>query len=213
MALKDKSDFTDSEIKGFINFAFHDYLGARTLLLAKLPTQGTILGITSLEKLLKAYSLLSGDKIKVGRGGHTIFTMAKTIQSKNPVLIDIEDLAFIEHINKGYFLRYPDNLTSNFELYFPAKRILENLDRVFCRIIEENTIDSYNKNFKSYDIYKRSSNLMLLKKNVHFNISLKNVLSDETQHFSYYKFDGNIFTERFSTTNLCKHDKDWNEPL
>ncbi len=213
MAIKGRTDFSDSEIRGFINFAFHDYLAARTLLLASIPTQGTTMAITAFEKLFKAICLLSNQQIVVGRGGHTIKTMATEINKINNGTLNKDDIDFINHIDQGYFLRYPDNFTTPFEFYFPCKRVLENMDRIFCGLIESAPISIFNPDKKMYDVRKKQNDTGLMNRNVHFDSSLQDVLSCEPQYFSHYIWDGNAFTENFFRTDKCRHDIPWNSPL
>ncbi len=146
---KSRADFTDSILKGFINFSFHDYVAGRTLLLKNMPTQGTILGVTALEKLMKAICLLHGEDITVGGSGHSLSDMATKIKTHQNELLTDEDVTFIEHIDKSYKLRYPDNLSKNFELYLPSLKILENLDRVYCNLTTSGKVLELNPDKKN----------------------------------------------------------------
>jgi len=206
---KSRSNFSDAEIRGFINFAFHDYIASRTLLQKGLASQGSILGITAMEKLLKAICLLYEEEIVVGGGGHSLAIMVDKVKAKDSTLFTDDDEKFLKFINKAYKLRYPDNLDSEFVLNLPSLKILENLDKVFCRLTESDKIIELNPDKKMYDAYKSKNNPLLINKNVHFDSQLKNKLSEENQKYAIYESDGKILKETFCWSNTIKHDDKW----
>lgn len=215
--IKSRSDFTDGDIKGFINFSFHDYIGARTLLRNHLPTQGAILGITALEKLFKAVCLLFDESIVVSGGsGHALSEMVRKINRHNSDLIEKGDEDFIKYIENAYKLRYPDNIIPSFKIFLPSLRILENIDRIFCRINEAEPIKTLNPSKKMYDVVKRNGMPDLIEFNVHFDPILKNVLSELHQVFYLYGTvvigQTKYFIEDFRWTRKIKHDDPWEIP-
>ena len=210
---KTRGDFTDPMIKEFINFSFHDYVAARTLLLKNMPTQGTILGVTALEKLMKAICLLCNQTITVGGSGHALSDMATTIKGLADDLLSDEDIEFIHHIDQSYKLRYPDNLKSNFELYLPSLKILENLDRIYCKLTISEKVIELNPKSKMYDVYVKQNNQSLINCNVHFNPSLTNKLSNSKQKYSFYKYQVGVgLNESFCWSSNVTYNGGWEKP-
>lgn len=210
---KTRADFTNTIISGFVNFSFHDYVAGRTLLMKNMPTQGTILGVTALEKLMKAICLLHREEITVGGSGHALSDMATKIKTHQYELLTDEDVAFIEHIDKSYKLRYPDNISENFEIYLPSLKILENLDRVYCKLTTSEKVLELNPDKKMFDVYKTQNKQLLFNCNVHFNPSLLTKLSDSKQKYAYYRFEVGVgLHETFCWSTKVKHDGGWEKP-
>lgn len=207
--IKSRSDFDDTQIRGLINFAFHDYIASRTLLRNGLASQGTILAITAIEKLLKAICLLHNEVIIVSGGGHTLTNMIDKLKIKDSSLLTLKDEEFLKFIEKAYKLRYPDNLSSAFKLNLPSLKILENLDRTFCRLTESKKVIELNPDKKMYDVYITQNNPFLKNKNVHFNPQLENKLSEEKQKYAKYESDGTILKESFCWTTDIKYNDNW----
>ena len=206
---KSRSDFNNSQIRGFINFAFHDYIASRTLLQKGLASQGTILAITAVEKILKAICLLHNEDIIVSGRGHTLTNMIDKLKIKDSSLLTSKDEEFLKFIEKAYKLRYPDNLSSAFKLNLPSLRILENLDRTFCRLTESKKVIEINPDKKMYDVYITQNNQLLKNNNVHFNAQLENKLSEEKQKYAKYESNGIILKESFCWTTDIKHNDNW----
>jgi len=210
---KTRADFSDAIIRGFINFSFHDYVAGRTLLMKNMPTQGTILGVTALEKLMKAICLLYDQTITVGRSGHALTDMATIIKAQEDALLTDDDVAFIEHIDKSYKLRYPDNLSADFDLYLPSLKILENLDRVYCKLTTSAKVMEINPEGKMYDVYIKQNQQLLINCNVHFNPSLSTKLSDSKQKYAHYVFQAGVgLKENFCWSNKVTHNGGWEKP-
>lgn len=211
---KSRVDFTEPELKGFVNFAFHDYLAARNLLSAGLSTQGVILCVTALEKLLKAVCLLSNGTIRVGAGGHDLKKLMNSIQRIDEQFFNSDELKFMRYINKAYRLRYPDNLKSPFKIILPSMKILENLDSLFCRIIEKEPLSNLNPGGTMYDAMKNVNAHKLKNINVHFNESLRKQLSNQVQKFDSHEIVGiGLDSKFYHKTEICRADQEWNSTL
>ena len=65
MKIKSTSDrFRIKKINYFLEDAVNDYIASRTLFLAQLPVQASILSSTAIEKLIKAILALNGNECK-----------------------------------------------------------------------------------------------------------------------------------------------------
>ena len=142
--------------------------------------------------------------------------MVTKIKKHEIGLIEKGDEDFILYIENAYQLRYPDNINPSFKIFLPSLRILENIDRIFCRIIEAEPIKSLNPTQKTYDEVKRDGMADLIELNVHFDPILQNVLSELHQVFSFYfskVAENDIkFIEYFQWTRNIKHDDPWDIP-
>jgi len=140
--------------------------------------------------------------------------MAQIIKGIEDDLLSAKDMEFIEHIDKSYKLRYPNNLDSDFELYIPSLKVLENLDRGYCNLNKCVKITELNPDKKMFDVYVIQKNPSLFNSNVYFDPTLVNIISESNQKYAYYKYKNGIeLQERFRWSEKIKSDDGWYLPV
>ena len=208
-----KKDLAEHSIFGFINHATHDYIGARLLLIQGLAGPGTILGVTALEKIMKAYILEHGENVRRDGKGHNLEVLTQQINSNDPNFLTSDERKFLRHINKAYELRYPTEIQTNFETFLPCKKILVNMDSLFCKFIESKVLDPISKDGKWYDMFKIGAmpKAQLMNLNINFGIDRKTLIESKQSFVAYFPKDGENFS-RFATTDKVKDNNDWTIP-
>jgi HEPN domain-containing protein len=116
----------------WIRWADADYLGARLLLLNGLLVQGTALANTAIEKYLKAICSHSGMKIP---HSHGIVDIYEKVLADKPTNLSLNQ-DFLNLLEKGYTLRYPDDLQEGFNVALNQAKILAELDRSVLEITQ-----------------------------------------------------------------------------
>jgi len=208
-----KSELPHNNVGGFINHATHDYIGARLLLIQGLAGPGTILAVTALEKIMKSYLLEEGYKVRRDGKGHNLEILTTQINEHDSNFLNTDERKFLRHINKAYKLRYPTEISTEFETFLPSKKILANMDSLFCKFIECPTLDKVSKDSKWYDMFKIGAmpKVQLTNCNINFGTDRKNLIESCQSFVAHFpKNDGNY--SRFATTNEVKDDSNWSIP-
>jgi hypothetical protein len=114
----------------WVGWADQDYLAARILLLSGLVVQGAALACTAIEKYLKAVCTLSG--IPCEGAGHDVSKLNGMLHHRDVTLgLNAE---FLQLLNKAYKLRYPDELTTGFNVALNSIAILTETDLTVRKI-------------------------------------------------------------------------------
>ena len=209
----EKKDLLNSNVGGFINHATHDYIGARLLLIQGLSGPGTILAVTALEKLMKAYLLEHGEKVRRDGKGHNLEVLTQQINIIDTNFFTTDERKFLKHINKAYGLRYPTEIKPEFETFLPSKKVLVHMDSLFCKLIESNVLDPISKNAKWYDMFKIGAmpKAQLTNCNINFGFERKSLIESCQWFVAHFPKEGGNFS-RFATTDKVKDDNDWTLP-
>jgi hypothetical protein len=114
----------------WVGWADQDYLAARILLLNGLVVQGTALACTAVEKYLKGVCTLSG--IPFRSAGHDVSKLNGMLHHRSITLgLNAE---FLRFLNKGYKLRYSDELAAGFNIALNSIATLTETDITVQRI-------------------------------------------------------------------------------
>ncbi len=114
-----------SAILSFFGAAAKDYIGARVLLNAQLPVQGSILASTAIEKYFKTIMALRGNS----SNGHLRKAHWNSVKNYAPELfVDISP-SFLLFLQCCYKMRYPDTLGPGFNLVIASREFLAELDQ------------------------------------------------------------------------------------
>ncbi|SHE21096.1 hypothetical protein [methanotrophic endosymbiont of Bathymodiolus puteoserpentis (Logatchev)] len=152
----------------FINLGYKDYIGARTLLLNKLPLQGATLGSSAVEKYIKALLAVRGENTQ----GHLKKAHISSLKNYIPDLTKKLNSEFLDFLRKCYSLRYTDGLPQNFNISVYARETLAELDYTIFNMefqlnfqhAEGHEIYSmYRSAYKAGDTRLFSDNYLLLK--------------------------------------------------
>lgn len=108
----------------YLQLAFIDYVGARTLLRSQLPLQGAVLASTAVEKYFKAIAVVGGKQLC----GHLGAKHVKQIKQYTPNLFEKLNPEFLKFLERCYTLRYTDSLERGFTLKVFARETLAELD-------------------------------------------------------------------------------------
>lgn len=213
---KQASEFSDTDLWSLINYSTHDYIAARTLLREGLPGAGTTMAITAIEKMMKVILLKHGHEIVVGGSGHRLKPMLDNLKALDPTLFTSDQEIFIEHIDKAYKIRYPDNIDPDFRIFLPSLKILENLDVLYCGLMEREPLISISLNGRYFDMFFRggAKKELLTTCNAHYQVSLRGSLSSNNQKCTAYSANksGSSYMEWYKSSNKVKADNDWREP-
>ncbi len=114
----------------WVNWADKDYISARSLLLADLLVQGTILSNTAVEKYLKAVCSLVA--LTFPKSCHDVPKLHRIIRSKE--IKPNVNTDYLSLLKKAYELRYPDNLSPGYNICLAQAKLLTELDHSVCEI-------------------------------------------------------------------------------
>ena len=118
-----------ARVREFLHLGFKDYIGARTLLLSRLPLQGAVLGSTAIEKYLKAIAAVRGNEIH----GHLRAAHMNALRNYVPELFESLNSEFLSFLQHCYRLRYTDRLPVGFNLVVYGREVLAELDHTVFR--------------------------------------------------------------------------------
>ena len=211
--LINKSQLPHQTVAGFINHSTHDYIGARMLLIQGIPGPGTVLAVTALEKIMKSYLLELGYEVRRDGKGHNLEVLLTQIDEHDNTFLTTAERKFVAHINKAYKLRYPTEIENTFETFLPAKKILVNLDSLYCKFIESTTLDPISKSAKWFDMFKKGAmpQKQLISCNTHFGADRKCMIESCQSYVAYFPTEaGHMST--FRTTDIVKDDSNWKLP-
>lgn len=209
----EKVELPFETVAGFINHATHDYIGARILLLQGIPGPGAVMAVTALEKILKSYILELGYKVRRDGKGHNLESLRAQIDKHDNKYLTKAERKFLSHLNNAYKLRYPTEIADNFETFLPAKKILANLDSLFCKFIESETLDPISKDKKWYDMFKKGAmpKSQLINNNVYFGKDRLSFVESCQWYVAYFPtVQGN--KSLFRTTDNVNDNSDWSIP-
>lgn len=150
---KQASEFSDVDRWSLINYSTHDYIASRTLLKDGQPGPGTIMAITSLEKLFKTLLIMKNQEIVVDGSGHRLEPMIDKLVSLDATFFTNDQIIFVKHIDKAYKIRYPDNIDPTFRIFLPSLKILENLDLIYCELLNREPLNQISPNGKYFDMF------------------------------------------------------------
>lgn len=108
----------------WVGWADQDYLAARILLLSGLVVQGAALANTAIEKYLKSVCALSG--IPCDGIDHDVSRLNGLLYRQG-IALEL-NAKFLRFLNKGYKLRYPDELGSGFNIALNSIATLVEMD-------------------------------------------------------------------------------------
>lgn len=113
-----------SRLIHFFQFGFYDFVGARCLLIERLPLQGAILASTSVEKYFKGLLAIRGEVIH----GHLQKAHFNSLENYLPDLFARLNPRFLSFLQRVYSLRYADRIPAAFNLKVFARETLAELD-------------------------------------------------------------------------------------
>ena len=176
---KQASEFDDNDIWSLLNYSTHDYIAARTLLREGLPGAGTIMAITALEKMMKVLLLKFGQEIVVVGSGHRLKPMLDKLLALDSTLFNTNQQIFVEHVDKAYKIRYPDNIDPNFRIFLPSFKILEHLDQLYCGLMNIEPLNTISPGGRYFDMFFKggAKKSLLITCNVFYDSSLRGHLS------------------------------------
>lgn len=137
--------------------------------------------------------------------------MARDLQSSGQIYLDAADLDFIDYADKLYALRYPDNLTSAFELYIPAFKYLEALDQLYCKLINSAPWRTFMPDKNLFDVHVITNARNLYDNNSYYNQNIGQ-LSSCPQYYDYYKSDGSHLIYFRLTSKDIIFGSNWDVP-
>ncbi|MBK9719978.1 MAG: hypothetical protein IPO78_11120 [Saprospiraceae bacterium] len=212
--VKQAIEFSDGDRWSLLNYSTHDYIASRTLLKDGQAGPGTIMGITALEKMFKTLLIMKNQEIVVDGSGHRLAPMIDKLVHIDGSLFTTDQITFVKHIDKAYKIRYPDNIDPSFRIFLPSLKILENLDLLYCDLMNRNPLNTISPGGRYFDMFfsngaKKSS---LIDSNVFYNINLKGTLSSYNQKCAAYSSNGTSYMEWYKDSIEVKADNDWSEP-
>ena len=145
----------------FLHDAFTDYVAARTLLLADLPKQASILSSTAIEKCVKAVLAFRGN----ASWGHLNVAHWNVLKSDSKCghLLNRD---FVELNERAYSLRYTDKLPVGFNLVIASREFLAEMDHTVLTILSCFKIDEGSRRrLTGYEIAIRKGDERLIAEN------------------------------------------------
>lgn len=213
MTLINKSDLKNNSVAEFINYATHDYIGARILLIQGYSLTGTILAVTAMEKIMKSFLLEEGLEVRRDGKGHNLDILIKQIDDFDPEFLTNDERKFLIHINKAYKLRYPTEINNRFNTFLPSKKLLVNMDSLFHKFIESPTLKKISPEKKWYDMFLVGAmpKSQLTNWNVNFGTDRSLLIKSRQQFVAYFPRNGENRSV-FNTISDLNDDGDWSIP-
>ena len=182
MKIKSTSDRVRiKKINYFLEDAVNDYIASRTLFLAQLPVQASILSSTAIEKLIKAILALNGNECK----GHLKKAHRQALKNFDQEGYKRLSEDFLELNQKVYKMRYLEVLPVGFNVVIATREFLTELDYTFISLFKNISFSNKTGLFEGTSLFSmiNSKDERLLKDNYMFQD-----IDKETFIYNHFQF-------------------------
>lgn len=168
------------KIQHFLTDAVNDYIASRTLFLAQLPVQASILSSTAIEKLFKALLAINGNECK----GHLKKAHRQALRNFDQESYKSLNEDFLELNQKVYKMRYSEMLPVDFNVVLATREFLAELDYTFISLFRNLSFSNKTALFEGTSLFSiiNSKDERLLRDNHIFqNIDKETFIYSQSQ--------------------------------